>query len=325
MSNNTRTLFIERNGDDCTQFGDIPRELQDALIPHARYYYYEDRDGFILDQHIQAGEFSIWQHQVKMMPGVQLQPYAPHQVYALHVSNNIPVETYEGDTVALRHKELSLFNVMPVPHQAMLMDDYADSFHINIEPSSLPLLAREFPVFRCLMGSPAKTVTGPLNDFPFQLNEVSAMVKDRILQCNYIGHAANAWFRRNAVDYFTNYLHQLSCPRTIMMSSDEQELFGRILAYILENLHQQDLTDAVIHHFNISGELLQAPFSQVFNISLPALILQERMARAFVLLMETADSYSDIMQGVGYTQLDAFTAAFKQYFGCDPIELRNAQ
>ncbi|CAL1518028.1 helix-turn-helix domain-containing protein [Chitinophaga sp. MM2321] len=325
MKSLTKALYIERDDHAYTPFGEIPASFKDELIPYAHCYFYSDAEGTILDQNIKTDGFSLWLHTINMQQGAELHPFAQYQVIALHVSDDIPVTLSEGGHVMLRHKEVNMFNVMPVEHSAILAEDHAISFHINVEPAALPRLAREFPVLQPLAAMPLCMVTEALNKVPLRLNAVGSLIKDRILNSKHIGKTAELFFRRNAADYFCNFARHLSAPAPIMMNQVQLRLLDDVFTYIVNNLHQAHTIQELCEKFPVNKAILQQPFEQEFHMPLAELIHQEKMALAFDKLANTDISISGIMQATGYVAQEPFMADFEKYYKCDPIQLRNAQ
>ncbi|HVI44965.1 MAG TPA: AraC family transcriptional regulator [Chitinophaga sp.] len=323
MSKSPKRLFIERDDYMYTPYQAIPTAYHNHLIPYAKYYYQEDHDGSILDQNIKTGDFSIWFHSIRMHHGIQLQPFAQYHVIALHASDDIPVMI--ADEAMGQQKEVSIFNVMPEMHSHITTEDNAESFHINIEPAALPALAREFPALRPLAALPIMEVTRIINKAPFRLNPVSRLITERIRKSKYIGKPAAHFFRRNAADFFSNYARLLAAPDPIMMNQVQLQLLHEIFQYIVHNLHLQHTHEELHQVFNVDKAMLERPFEQEFHITIPELVLQEKMALAFDLLAGTDIPMSGILERIGYSDLPAFTRTFDKYFRCDPILLRNAQ
>ncbi|MCW3465353.1 helix-turn-helix transcriptional regulator [Chitinophaga nivalis] len=321
----SKILYIERKDKSYTTYEKIPPAFHPMLIQHARYFYSEDANGLILDQQIDTGGLIIYLHIIKVAPGVLVEPFAVEQVIALHVSDTIPVELHEGTKLMLRHEEVSMFNVMPVKHAARPNQEYAMSFHINLRPSYLPVLAKEFPVFKPLADMHIGDVTAPLHTVPFKMNAVSRLIRDRILSSRHIGSTGDLFYRRNAVDFFANYTRQLTAPAPIMMNQTQHSQLNNILTYIVNKLDQPHTPASLCLEFGIHRDLLKGPFEQEFNISLEELVLQEKMAHVFEWLVTTRITLSQIAKMVGYPSAAQLQQDFETYYNCHTAALRNEQ
>lgn len=321
MNSATKILYIEREDNAYTPHQDIPAAFQRQLIPYARFYYHEDKDGCILDQNIRAGEFSIWTHNIHMRPGVAIIPRSQYQVITLHSYDDAPPQNNRMQL----EKEVSLFNVMASDESALPASSQPLSFHINIEPVAVRELAREFPLLSALAAIPISNVTGPLHKAPFQLNPVSRLIRDRILQAKHIGNSAYSFFRRNAADFYGNYTRRLIAPPPIMMNLEKLQQLHDIFTYIIQNLHLPLTYKDLQQKFDVPEALLLKPFEQEFHLTVPELVLQEKMAAAFELLSTRNTPLSVILERTGFTSLDTFMSAFERYYKYGALQVMDAQ
>ncbi|RBL88069.1 helix-turn-helix domain-containing protein [Chitinophaga flava] len=319
----TKILYIEREDQAFTPHQNIPTAFRDQLIPYARFYFQEDNDGCILDQNIRAGEFSIWAHHIHMRPGVEIRPCTQYQVITLHAYDDM--NTGPSNNQLPLEKEVCLFNMMASEDPVLPGTQQPHSFHINIEPDSLRELAREFPLLHSLAAIPVSNVTGPLHKAPFQLNAVSRLIRDRMLSAKHIGNSAYSFFRRNAADFYGNYTRRLIAPPPIMMNQEKRQLLHDIFNYILEHLHESLTYKTLEKKFGVEEALLRRPFEQEFHLTIPELILQEKMALAFELLSTRNTPVSYIMDRLGFTELPCFLTTFEKYYKYGALQVMDAQ
>lgn len=325
MKSTTKILYIERDDTTFTPHQDIPPAFQGQLIPYARFYYQEDKDGSILDQNIRAGEFSIWVHSIQMRPGIELRHYSQYQVITLHAYDD--VDSLRG-TVNNRQqleKEVSLFNVMASAEPTLPGSSQPLSFHINIEPYALKELAREFPLLSPLAAIPISNATEPLHKAPFLLNPVSRLIRDRILRAKHIGNSAYSFFRRNAADFYGNYTRRLIAPAPIMMNEAKRQQLYEIFRYILNHLDEPLTYKMLQQKFGVEEALLRRPFEQEFHLTIPELVLQEKMAVAFDMLSTRNTPVTTIMERLGFTSLNTFLTTFDKYFKYGALQVMDAQ
>ncbi|WP_160710947.1 helix-turn-helix transcriptional regulator [Chitinophaga solisilvae] len=317
MKPTSKILYIERENQHSAQHHEIPAVYHDQLIPYARYYYYEDEDGAILDQHIRTSEFSIWVHNISMRPGIELRPVAQHPVIALHAA--------EQTTSTAPQQEVGISSMMTTSHTTLPAANSTLRLHINIAPATVPHLANEFPAMKALADIPVSAIPGPLHKGPFLLNTTSRRIRNRILNGKYIGDTAYNFFRRNAADFFGNYSRRLAAPAPIMMNQLQHTLLQDIFSYIVQNLHLSHTYQEIQQQFNVEKALLLRPFEQEFHVTLPELVLQEKMALAFELLSTRSVTISGVMEKTGFHSHTAFMHTFEHYYKCGALQVMDAQ
>jgi transcriptional regulator GlxA family with amidase domain len=98
-----------------------------------------------------------------------------------------------------------------------------------------------------------------------------------------------------------------------------------IFDFIGANLHEKFTIKALAAKFNITEQVLNTGFEQVFAIPVADFILLQRMMTAYNLLLKTKASLNNIAWKTGYRNRLALTVDFEAYYEYDPITIRNAQ
>jgi len=91
-------------------------------------------------------------------------------------------------------------------------------------------------------------------------------------------------------------------------------LLQRIREHITNNLHRPLSIAAICRQFNTNKTTLQERFREYLGSSLHAYVLEGRMERARVLLMETDAPVKYIAGQCGYQKVHSFNKAFRNKY-----------
>ncbi|HEY9261278.1 hypothetical protein [Chitinophaga sp.] len=315
-------LLIERSDEVYTTYECIPSYLHSQLIPYAKCYTDIDDNGIIIDQQMQLEDISIYYHLIHLREGVELTTVPPSK-YLLpatvsgFIDNNAPVSM----KILLPKKVAN-----PLDDSSIVTEkEFVMNFHVNISIARLTALRTEFPIFNIINKVGVKEVLNPSNRLPFRLNMVSYLVMNRILQCKLIDKAAELFFRRSAIDFYSTYLHYLNPIPPIMLQENHRQQLREIADYIIAHPAEAGSVENLCNKFGVVPEFLERPFEQEFHISAAALILQENMALAFKLITETSHSLTYISTITQHDGWEELTEEFERYYKCNIADLRKAQ
>lgn len=142
----------------------------------------------------------------------------------------------------------------------------------------------------------------------------------QFLQCSYEEDVRRLYFdnlfnqlllllllqkQRNGNNY-TTYMQRLYEARSI----------------IEKNTSKQFTTGEVAQQVGLNEAKLKSGFKQVFGTGLFQFMLEAKMQKAWVLLLETDKPLKEIAHLTGYTTKQTFLNAFKKYFNATPGSLR---
>lgn len=91
---------------------------------------------------------------------------------------------------------------------------------------------------------------------------------------------------------------------------------------ILENLHQLPSLRDIALMVGINRNKLYYGFKYYFHLSIKEFIKQERLAKAYTLLVETERSLIDISIESGFSHQSSLSTAFKNHYGITPTVFR---
>ncbi len=325
-----KLLLIERDDTNYTPVSAIPDEYLHLLMRYSGAYFYRDEDCDMICQHIKLREFSIWGHDIFARNYIILHPFTPRHILALHYMHEDTIDAVidHMGPFRLREKQVNLFSLHSDFHTAALdKGKNIFSFHINVAPAALPALAQKFPVLQHLAAHQLDTLNGPVNAAPYQINAVCSQILFHIFNCRYVELQAECLLYRCCIDLYQNFalqdaqFRQPVAPMAAYLHAQLQQLFDYIKPNIGERFTPQDLA----LKFNIPEEEMLSSFERLFAISLPDYILQQRMMRAYDLLLKSKASLGSIARRTGYPNRVALSRAFQAYYEYDPIAIRNAQ
>ena len=106
------------------------------------------------------------------------------------------------------------------------------------------------------------------------------------------------------------------------MKRKDAQLIGEIRDYIDQHLYEAHSVQDICHKFNINREKLQAGFRELFQTTLHAYIINQRMECAAQRLLESEDSIKAIALDSGYKKQRSFNKTFKTIFQQTPAGYR---
>ncbi|HEU4551690.1 MAG TPA: AraC family transcriptional regulator [Chitinophaga sp.] len=323
-------LLIERDDKNYTPAAEIPDEYLHLLMPYAGAYFYRDEDCDMLTQHIKVSEFSILGHDIFARKYFILRPYTSRHILALHYMHDDSIHAVidQMGPFRLSEKEVNLFSLHADFHSAVLdTGQRITSFHINLQPDTLPALAEKFPGLLPLTLHATDHLNGPVNKQPYRINVIGSLLLRRLLSCRYVEVQAECYLYRCCVDLYLQFAMQYaqSLQLPVHLPDSHIALANRVQDFIQHNVQERLTSTALAEHFGAPEVVLQTAFEQVFAIPVNDFILQQKMMAAYDLLLQTRSSLNNIAYRTGYRNRLALTRDFEKYYGYDPIFIRNAQ
>jgi AraC-like DNA-binding protein len=98
------------------------------------------------------------------------------------------------------------------------------------------------------------------------------------------------------------------------MHQRDARLLRQVRDYITKNLHRPLSVATICREFNTNKTTLQERFREYLGSSLHAYILEQRMERARVLLIETDDPVKYVAGQCGYQKVHSFNKAFRNKY-----------
>lgn len=316
-----KLLQIEKNLPGYLPANQLPVEYMKLLIPSAGIYFRDDEECEIFSQHLLAGPFSLWLHDIFAKEDIILHPFTPYHIMALHY---LFEESLPADTYTLEERECNLFNLLPglqrIPMQG---GKKVLSVHINIRPELLPALAAKYPVLTSLTAANT-TNTRAVNESPLHINPVCDLLIKRILTCRYTGIRAEHFIHRCCVDLMINFASQHEAVKQPILFTNmlNMEIYQQIFDHLLDNPHRTFSLPELSYIFNLPVEQLSHGFRQHFSISVEDCMHMLKMMLSYSLLQKRYWSLSVIADAAGFNNIQEMAVQVESYYGCKIGALR---
>jgi AraC-like DNA-binding protein len=284
-----KLLLIEKTRQSYMAASSLPVEYHKLTIPHAGLYFREDDECEILSQHIDAGPFSMWFHDIFAKADILLLPYTPFHIWTLHfmIEDSLHIECDKNAIFQLEERECNLFNLYPGLHRIPMRDNTKIlSVHINMRPEFLPWLAKKYPPLRELFTRSVPAQTCALNKQPHHMNAVCNFLIQQILSCRYTGKKAHTFIYRCILDLLCNYaIQEMYAHEPFLFSSlQHQDGYRQLFSFLQEHAHRRHSVVELAAMFNLPATELEKGFLQHFSISLQDFSHMSRMMMAYHLL-----------------------------------------
>ncbi|MEQ8470970.1 MAG: AraC family transcriptional regulator [Marinoscillum sp.] len=144
-----------------------------------------------------------------------------------------------------------------------------------------------------------------------------------ILQCQYTGNKKKKFlgFKTSELTFYA-LQDTISINNNPLIHSSEVQKMMEVKDYLLNNLNTPGTIHQIALLFGLNDFKLKQTFKRIFGTSIYAFILEERLQNAQISILETDIPLNQIAQQAGYSDLSAFSNAFKSRFGIRPSVLR---
>lgn len=322
-----KLLLIEKNRPAYVPAGHLPMEYLRLLIPHAGIYFREDKECDILSQHMDLGPFSLWLHDVFTKNDIQLMPYTPYHIWALHFmyEDSLRADMNGTDGFSLEEKECNLFNLYPGLHRIpMPGNKKVLSVHINIRPSALPALAEKYPALQCLLDHIDTTASHIINKHPYHVNPVCDLLIQKILTCRYTGVQAHHFIYRCCLDLFLNFASQEASSQQPFLFNNmlHLDVYLQLFKFLQDHPHRTYSIRELAALYQLPKDEMAYGFQQHFSISIESFIYMLRMMMVYNLLQKEHCTPAIIAGTTGFNSPAEMISKLEQYYECDWQTLR---
>lgn len=313
LSEANKLLLLERTIPAYIPVTSIPQEYRSLIIPAAGVYFRQDDDCDILSQHVKAGIFSLWFHDIFARRNLVLSPFVPHHIYALHSLYEDSLQLRSRPPFVLVEKETNLFNLSAGMHQVpMKAGQKVLSVHINILPNDFQQLATIHPQLLPFIN---KKTTPIINTNTLYNNAVCNFLMRKMLTCEYSGKTAHRFLYRCALELLINAAQQEAATQPLQVSS----------LLLAENIHQvfNRITDApykthsiaeLCYLFQIKPADLEPGFHQHFAIDIRSYMHMTKMMMVYDRLFNSPFSKEEIAEVAGFSDIAVMMQQVNTYF-----------
>lgn len=322
-----KLLLIEKKNKSILPDGELPDEYKKLRIPSAGFYIRQDDDCDILSQHVDAGPFSLWMHDIFAKEDIVLLPYSPYHILALHYmyEDSLVVDRENGRGFQLDEKECNLFNLQPGLHKVpMESDKKVLSVHINIHPESLKPLIRKYPDLEIFSELACPDTNSILNEAPHHINPLADFLIQKILSCQYTGSRANYFIRRCCADLFINFArqHKESKEPFLFTSVLHMDTYIQLFNYLVSHTHRVHSISELAYMFFQSPEQLCKGFEQHFSISIESFMHMLRMMMTYGLMHKRKIPLGEVAKAAKYDSIEEMVGDLEAYYECSVEQMQ---
>ncbi|SHN45742.1 AraC family transcriptional regulator [Chitinophaga sp. CF418] len=314
-----KLLLIEKDKQSYISANCLPLEYMKLIIPYAGLYFREDEECEMLSQHISAGPFSLWMHDIFAKDRITLLPYTPYHIWTLHFmyEDSLVIEGKENPPYLLEERECNLFNLHPGLHPVpMEANRKVLSVHVNIRPEFFPKLVEKYPALRELLSRPIPAASSVLNDHPHPISAVCDLLIQRILTCRYTGRKAHTFIYRCILDLLLNYAQrEAQAHEPFLFSSlEHRETYRQIFRFLVENPYKTYSLAELALMYDLPVAELSQGFLQHYAISIEDFTHMIRMTATYHLLHKKNCSLPVIAEAAGFKTTDEMVNQLETYY-----------
>lgn len=307
----------------------------DIPISFKYLYTLEGEKGEVFTQRIRVREYVIWLHVININKRMEarevqtiLHPTPSKSIFTLHymLQNRVMAKLQQHGEVELREGEYNMFFVPPIQHDAYFDPGTYVCFHIDLPPHLLQRVESELPLLMYLLRMIEANNGGTINEEPYWIDSAVRSCIDEIIHCKLSGEAGRAFLYTRCQDLFMHFLEDFTDitpspeePKYELTDKDTAAIYG-VRAYILQHLHLRFTFDELAERFGIMADKLRYGFPRMFYRKMAMFLKEQRMIRSMELVKTTRLDMSIIANMVGYKDVEEFSQAFKQYYGCCPLQ-----
>jgi hypothetical protein len=299
--------------------GNLNTELHNLRLPEAGIYFRHDAECDILSQHIKLPGLSLWINDIFSKKDIMLRPFTPVPIQTLHFmfEDSLQTQFRQQPGYLLEESECNLFNLFPGLHKIPMSGSKKIlSLHINIDPSVIPILIRQFPILQFLAEPQIANINGPVNIHPYQINPTCDFLIKQILTCHYTGSKANSFIYRCCLDLLLNIAQQQAATteRILFSTLMHGAAYHQLFKYLETHPHKQHSIFELAYIFEIPAEQLAYGFLQIFAISVEDFVLMSKMLFIFNRIQTKAFPHSLIAEVTGYKNVLEMIQLVENYY-----------
>jgi AraC-like DNA-binding protein len=309
----------------------IPLTLSKYLSPFGKAEFFQGDFGNYLVQKNQAEDFCLYFFRFHIVEAVSLFPFTDEPVIALQymLRGDIPCLFPGYGKKLLEEGHCEMF-YLPAKEIEITLDK--GIYELCWLELSSGLIAETADIYESIHRLCVSLERRALKSKPSVKTKVTLEVRNILKEIRSYGHSMRSE-RVNVLLYASIYrlvsayeeaMQMQKHIASISISKSEEKLL-QIRQYIIENtnIHECSLGN-LCQKFHISEITLRLNFKKRFDMTISQYVQEQCMKRAKVMLYFDDDSIAGIADELGYDNLSNFKKAFKKYYKCSPIQMRNS-
>lgn len=196
------------------------------------------------------------------------------------------------------------------------------TFSIHFTQEYLSKFATHFPLLGELLKKAEHGLPGMMSRYHGQMTpEMNTLIK-KILGCSYEGDIRNLYLEAKVQELLLLALEQTASAEEktadIVLRPYDIEKIREAHDYLLRNMENPCTLIELSHKVGINDFKLKKGFKKLYGTTVYDFLIDARMEKAKLLLLETDTPVHDIAFITGYKNLSSFITAFKKKTGYSP-------
>jgi AraC family transcriptional regulator, transcriptional activator of the genes for pyochelin and ferripyochelin receptors len=306
---------------------DIPHSMLDLIVPGSEALYAEGSFGKLLFQEIKAEQFTILYNVYRVEDDVSMQYTLNQPAMQTHVVMKGNLRYNVNGTEEIQAKEGQYAIIYAQSVEATIFLEKGNEYRTFNTYYSMDLLQQLFPFFPLLHEQLNRTNNGR-GDAVFQHQGWCTIqvldIINNLLTCPYQEAMRRFYFDNKMKELLFLLLIQKysSAALQTRLTRGDKAAIHEARNIIEAGIGKHITIGKISQQVGMNEFRLKNAFKQVFGIGMFEYMLQARMQRARLLLLETDKPIKEIAMLAGYTSIQNFQTAFKKYFNATPASLR---
>ncbi|SEW53936.1 helix-turn-helix transcriptional regulator [Chitinophaga arvensicola] len=323
-------LRIETDDMEFIPAENLPEEYSHLPILAAKISFLRNENADVICQTVELDDFTIRTHEVYAMENILLIPHTKKEIFALHfmAGGEIAAELSDSGPYMMCKREMALFRLLPSKHKAIMKQwEVMFSFHIDILPETLGRLAAKYPELQQLASKTLREVSAPVNQDPYEINQVCMNLIDEICNCKLVGHQAKVFMHRCCLELYFNFAAQdklSSQPMRIFPLYITQKLPDALI-FLKQHTGEAFSMAKMAVTLDLTMQELREAFIDSYFMTPEAYHLQQQMLHAYKMAMNATCTLEEIGRSIAMNNVEEFIVLFESYFNCSIVTIRNAQ
>jgi len=316
--------LIATNAGEISLSSSLPAKLKSLQVRESIAYGAEGAFGHVLLQELEGDGISMQYSHLQFTENDKIQYDLDQPSLCLHISlSNTFLYEVDGLGTGFLHERGLNLNYVPSMHARVKVECERLYRHLTIfyKPEHLSPLQESFPGLDLFLKNTEAGKAGQFNTTYCIADHPIMLLIDTILKCPYTGTLRKIYLEHIAMDILVLALVQIresGIKAITPLSEEEIAPIYRAKEILLRDIEKPfSLTD-LAEETGLSPYKLNGGFKSVFAMGVTEFLLEQRMERAHLLLQEKDMLVSTVAKKSGYSHPNAFSLAFKKYFGYTP-------
>jgi len=298
-------------------------------IPDARTFEASGNFGSLRFYEIDCPGFSIWYSNYHIVTKTRLCGWLDAPMLELHFTvNNMVHYKLEGlGDQSLLQGQFN-FSYAPFVNNVASFEgnEIYTTFDIHFSKEYLETVTPHFPMLVEFLNNVQREKPGLLSKYHGLMSPEMAIIIRHILRCQYAGDLKKIYVQAKVMELLLLALAQLDAGRLIApgitLRPYDLEKIREAHDYLLRNMDNPCTLIELSHKVGINDFKLKKGFKQVYGTTVYEFLIDARMERAKVLLLDTDTSIHNIAFNTGYKNLSSFITAFRRKVGYSPGQFK---